>query len=51
MHAQNIAWFAATVLLDSPDFYWLWWDWQNFAYEPFPMPAIGKSVTLAGPSR
>jgi len=37
--------------LNSPDFHWLWWDWQNFAYEPFRMPAIGESVTLAGPSR
>jgi hypothetical protein len=37
--------------LDSPEFHWLWWDWQNFAYEAFPVPAIGQSVTLAGPSR
>jgi hypothetical protein len=37
--------------LDSPGFHWLWWNWQHFAYEPFPVPAVGKSVTLAGPSR
>jgi hypothetical protein len=36
--------------LDSPDFHWLWWDWQTFSYKPFALPAIGQSVTLSGPA-
>ncbi len=43
--------FRFDTSLDSPDFHWLWWDWQAFAYEPFKMPAVGQSVTLSGPSR
>ena len=43
--------FRFDTSLDSPDFHWLWWDWQTFAYEPFKMPAVGQSMTLSGPSR
>lgn len=35
--------------LDSPEFHWLWFNWRKPAYEPFKVPAIGQSVTLAGP--
>jgi hypothetical protein len=35
--------------LDSPDFYWLWFDWRIASTEPFKVPAIGQSVTLPGP--
>jgi hypothetical protein len=43
--------FRFNTPLDSPDFHWLWWDWQHFAYEPFKVPAIGQRVTLPGPAR
>jgi hypothetical protein len=43
--------FRFDSALDSPDFHWLWWDWRTFSYKPFEIPAIGQSVTLAGPSR
>jgi hypothetical protein len=36
--------------LDSPDLYWLCWDWRTFSYKPLLVPAIGQSVTLPGPS-
>ena len=43
--------FRCDASLDSPDFRWLWWDWRTFSYQPFKIPAIGQSVTLAGPRR
>jgi hypothetical protein len=43
--------FHFDTSLDSPDFRWLWFDWRTSSSEPFKMPAIGQSVTLAGPSR
>jgi hypothetical protein len=43
--------FHFDTSLDSPDFRWLWFDWRTSSSEPFKMPAIGKSVTLAGAAR
>jgi hypothetical protein len=37
--------------LDSPGFRWFWWDWRSFSTRPFRTPAVGQSVTLAGPAR
>jgi hypothetical protein len=42
--------FRFDTSLDSPDFYWLWWDWRTWSRQPFKIPAIGQSVTLSGPS-
>ena len=41
--------FQFDAPLESPDFHWLWWDWQTWSYKPFTLPAIGQSVTLSGP--
>lgn len=43
--------FRFDTSLDSPEFHWLWWDWQTLSYKPFKIPAIGQSVTLSGPTR
>jgi hypothetical protein len=53
-NAANVATrvaFRFDTSLDSPDFHWLWWDWQTLSYKPIKIPAIGQSVTLSGPSR
>ena len=39
--------FRFDTSLDSPDFHWLQFGKQS--YVPFKIPAIGQSVTLAGP--
>jgi hypothetical protein len=43
--------FHFDTSLDSPDFHWLWFDWRTSSSEPFKIPAIGQTVTLAGPAR
>jgi hypothetical protein len=48
--ASRVA-FHFDTSLDSPDFRWLWFDWRTSSSKPFKMPAIGQSVTLAGPHR
>ena len=42
--------FRFKTSLDSPAFRWLWWDWRTFSAQPFKTPALGQSVTLAGPA-
>ncbi|MGA2246736.1 MAG: hypothetical protein ABSH48_17225 [Verrucomicrobiota bacterium] len=42
--------FRFETSLDSPSFRWLWWDWRTFSAQPFKAPALGQSVTLAGPA-
>jgi hypothetical protein len=41
--------FHFDASLDSPEFRWLWFDWATNSYEPFEVPAVGRSVTLSGP--
>ena len=41
--------FRFDTSLDSPDFHWLWYDYRTVSRQPFKIPAIGLSVTLAGP--
>jgi hypothetical protein len=41
--------FRFDTSLDSPEFRWLWFDWRTSSTKPFRVPAIGQSVTLAGP--
>ncbi len=36
--------------LESADFLWLQWDWSSRSFKPFQPPAIGRGVTLLGPS-
>lgn len=43
--------FHFETSLDSPGFRWFWWDWRTFATRRFQPPAIGQTVTLAGPAR
>jgi hypothetical protein len=43
--------FRFETSLDSPAFRWFWWDWRTFSTQPFKTPAMGQSVTLAGPAR
>jgi hypothetical protein len=43
--------FHFDTSLDSPNFRWLWFDWQKFSTEPFKVPGIGQSVTIAGPKK
>ena len=43
--------FRFDTSLDSPDFYWLWFDRRTQSYQLFQILAIGQSVTLSGPSR
>ncbi|MGA2787321.1 MAG: hypothetical protein ABSF60_07315 [Verrucomicrobiota bacterium] len=43
--------FRFDTSLDAPDFHWVRFDWRTFSYQPFVVPAIGQSVTLAGPQR
>jgi hypothetical protein len=50
--------FRFNTSLDSPHFHWLRFDLQAATcepyqppYQPFKIPAIGQSVTLAGPTR
>jgi hypothetical protein len=35
--------------LDSPDFYWLRFDWPTQKYLAFAVPTVGKSTTISGP--
>jgi hypothetical protein len=42
--------FRFDTSLDSPAFCWLAWDWRTYSAKAFKMPAIGQSVTLAGPA-
>jgi hypothetical protein len=37
--------------LDSPTFHWLQFDFPTRSYEPFPVPPIGRRVTVSGPER
>ena len=46
--ASRVA-FRFDTSLDSPDFYWIWWDWRTWSYQPFKIPAIGQSVAVSGP--
>ena len=53
--ASRVA-FRFDTSLDSPGFHWLRFDREKAlassqAYQPFKIPAIGRSVTLSGPSR
>jgi hypothetical protein len=41
--------FQFVVPLDDPSLRWLKWDWQSWSYVPFGVPAVGKSVQIAGP--
>jgi hypothetical protein len=41
--------FRFDTSLDSPDFHWLRFDGRTSSYQPFKIPAIGRSVTLSGP--
>jgi hypothetical protein len=43
--------FHFDTSLDSPNFRWLWFDWRTLSSEAFKIPAIGQSVTLAGPKK
>ena len=43
--------FHFDTSLDSPEFRWLWFDWRTFSTESFKVPAIGQTVTLAGPKK
>ncbi|HWD18277.1 MAG TPA: hypothetical protein VHB20_03280 [Verrucomicrobiae bacterium] len=43
--------FRFDTSLESPSFRWLCWNWRTFSVEPFKVPAIGQSITLAGPAR
>jgi hypothetical protein len=43
--------FRFDTSLDSPTFYWLWWNWREFSAQSFRIPAIGQSVTISGPAR
>jgi len=43
--------FRFDASLDSPEYRWLWYDWQTFSYRSFEVPAIGQSVLLRGPPK
>lgn len=41
--------FAFKQSLEEPDFVWLRFNWQNFAYEPVELPEVGQTQVLEGP--
>jgi hypothetical protein len=41
--------FRFDTSLDSPDFHWLQFDWPTLSYRALKVPAVGESVTVAGP--
>lgn len=44
-----------SVTFDAPlqneSFLWLQFDWRTFTYKPFPLPAIGETVTTDAPHK
>lgn len=41
--------FDFSVPLEDPSLQWGYWDWRRRDYAVFPVPDVGKTVTLAGP--
>jgi hypothetical protein len=41
--------FDFPVPLEDSSLQWVYWDWQRREYAVFPVPDVGKTVTLAGP--
>ena len=41
--------FKFDLPLEDPSFRWLQWDWGEFSYVEFKVPAIGESIELYGP--
>ena len=41
--------FNFGTALENPDFCWLQFNWETGSYSPFEVPAIGKTVEIAGP--
>jgi hypothetical protein len=37
------------VPLESPDLYWVVWDWSTDSYSTFEPPVVGQSVRVRGP--